>query len=94
MAEKVRENRLRAMAKRQGLLLQKSRRRDTLAFDYGKWYVIDPAASTLVLEFVTLDEVEEWLLQPRHEKQSSHARVIVLPPDPFRPGGPIVPPLP
>jgi hypothetical protein len=40
-AEKVRENRLRRMAERQGLELRKSRRRDARAKDYGRWYIVD-----------------------------------------------------
>lgn len=40
-AEKVRENRLRRMAERQGLELRKSRRRDPRAKDYGRWYIVD-----------------------------------------------------
>jgi hypothetical protein len=41
--EKVRENRLRRMADRQGLQLVKSRRRDPRAVDYGTYalYVVD-----------------------------------------------------
>ena len=40
-AEKVRENRLRRMAKRQRLALVKSRRRDPRAWDYGAYGLID-----------------------------------------------------
>jgi hypothetical protein len=40
-AEKVRQNRLRRMAERQGLELRKSRRRDPRAKDYGRWYIVD-----------------------------------------------------
>jgi hypothetical protein len=40
-AEKVRENRLRRMAERQGLELRKSRRRDPRAKNYGRWYIVD-----------------------------------------------------
>src|SRR3712207_211748 len=39
LEEKVRENRLRRMAQRQGLTLQKSRRRDPYALDYGKYWL-------------------------------------------------------
>ncbi len=38
-AEKVRENRLRRMAVRQGLALEKSRRRDPRARDYGMYWL-------------------------------------------------------
>jgi hypothetical protein len=40
--EKVRENRLRRMAERQGLRLVKSRRRDPFARDFGVYWVVDP----------------------------------------------------
>lgn len=58
---KIRENRLRATAKRQGLTLHRSLRRDTRALDYGKYWlfrdkiVVTPAAG------VTLDEIEQHL---------------------------------
>lgn len=39
--DKVRENRLRRMATRQGLRLEKSRRRDTRALDYGRYWLIE-----------------------------------------------------
>lgn len=41
-AEKVRENRLRRMADRQGFYLKKSARRDPLATDYGLYWVMNP----------------------------------------------------
>jgi hypothetical protein len=37
MSDKVFENRLRRMAQRQGLVLEKSRRRDKRATDYGRY---------------------------------------------------------
>lgn len=40
-ADKVRENRIRRMAQRQGLRLEKSRRRDHRAYDYGTYWLID-----------------------------------------------------
>lgn len=39
ISEKVRENRLRRMAERQGLRLVKSRRRDPRAIDYGEMWL-------------------------------------------------------
>ena len=39
--EKVRENRLRRAAARQGLRLEKSRRRDERALDYGRYWLVD-----------------------------------------------------
>ena len=38
---KVRENRLRRMASRQGLRLEKSRQRDPMALDYGKYSLVN-----------------------------------------------------
>ncbi|MBA3260918.1 MAG: hypothetical protein H0T69_00280 [Thermoleophilaceae bacterium] len=40
-AEKTRETRLRRMAKRQGLTLRKSPRRDPRAYDYGSYILVD-----------------------------------------------------
>ena len=67
--EKVRENRLRRMAERQGLRLVKSRRRDPRAIDYGLYTLVSDRTNTVVAgterttgrpEF-TLDDVEAWL---------------------------------
>ena len=55
---KVRENRIRRMADRQGYRLLKSRRRDPLATDFGTYRLKRGAVTTRTL---TLDEVEEWL---------------------------------
>ena len=46
--DKVRENRLRRMAERQGLQLVKSRRRDPRATDYGGYMIVDPFANVVV----------------------------------------------
>lgn len=62
--EKVRENRLRRMAERQGLELRKSRRRDPRALDFGGYWLIDARLGGVVLggEFgVDLDAVEAHL---------------------------------
>src|SRR4051794_26015988 len=47
-AEKVRENRLRRMADRQGLALRKSGRRDPRAIDYGMYMWVDEQTNGLV----------------------------------------------
>ena len=60
-AEKVRENRLRRMAARRGFRLEKSRRRDSYALDYGRWYVIQADRNFLVAECDSLDQVEAAL---------------------------------
>lgn len=61
------EHRLREVAKRQGLILQRSRRRDPQALDYGLWWLLDaqtrerrwPTGKKLGVE--TLEEVERFL---------------------------------
>ena len=58
--ERVRENRLRRAAQRQGLQLVKSRRRDPRAFDFGTYQLLD--GTTVVASGRGLDAVEEWLL--------------------------------
>lgn len=64
-AEKVRENRLRRMAQRQGLLLEKSRLRDTRAIGYGTYRLSDPAVGVPVAREsgygMSLDQVERVL---------------------------------
>ncbi len=59
---RVRENRLRRMARRQGYKLHKSRRRDPLATDYMTYRLSKGAAVTRPL---TLDELEKRLTSPR-----------------------------
>jgi hypothetical protein len=70
--EKVRENRARRAAARQGLALEKSRRRDPRALDYGVYWLVDISTDRLVegngpdRSCVDLDEVERLLeLGPR-----------------------------
>ena len=48
MAEKVRENRLRRAAERQGYRLSKSRRRDPRAIDYGGYMLVDVQTNGIV----------------------------------------------
>ncbi len=69
MDEKVRENRIRRMLKRQGFELRKSRRRDPLAYDFGGYLVVDLRnrivfGSDPMPFSATLDEVEEWANLP------------------------------
>jgi hypothetical protein len=67
---KVRENRLRRMAERQALRLVKSRRRDPLAVDYGKYRIetadgVEPARFASPMGWgLTLDEAERRLATP------------------------------
>ena len=65
--EKVRENRLRRMAERQGYGLMKSRRRDPQAYDFGTYRLIDPFNNTVVLADSRgygkdLDDIEAFLV--------------------------------
>jgi hypothetical protein len=66
-SDKSREIRLRRMAKRQGLELKKSRRRDPKAVDYGGYMIIDQRTGKPVLGYdhfefqASLEEVEEYL---------------------------------
>jgi hypothetical protein len=60
--EKVRENRLRRMAERQGLALLKSRRRDPRAIDYDCWAIVDSESRvTRGRPILSLGEVEAAL---------------------------------
>jgi len=65
--EKVRENKLRRMADRQGLQLIKSRRRDPRAIDYGGYMLIEARTNAIVLGgtpsayCATIDDVEKFL---------------------------------
>ncbi len=61
-AEKVREDRLRRAARRQGLWLSKSRTRDPRALGYNRWRLTDPNKTEQPIEHrLTIDEVERRL---------------------------------
>jgi len=66
-ALKVYENRLRRMARRQGLSLAKSRRRDTRAVDWGTYGLLDANSGTVACGDtstgygMSLDEIEAAL---------------------------------
>jgi len=71
-ALRTREARLRRAAQRQRAELVKSRRRDPHAWDFGLYWLIDPAAGEVIgaagspgmvgdYPGLSLDEVEEWL---------------------------------
>jgi hypothetical protein len=80
MAEdKVRENRLRRMAERQGYRLMKSPRRDPYARDYNKYALVNPALPVNHPRFAlqgakpfmfsaTLDDVEVYLTSDRRDE--------------------------
>jgi hypothetical protein len=59
---KVRENRLRRAAYRQGLMLSRNPRRDPHALDYGLYTV--RRADEPVFTTADLDELEDWLMHP------------------------------
>jgi hypothetical protein len=60
---KVRENRLRRIASRQGLRLEKSRRRDPMALDASKYRLVSgpPGHIYVFIGQGDLDQVEDWL---------------------------------
>ena len=66
-AYRIRENKVRRAAERQGLLLRKSRRRDPRATDYGTYMLVDQQTNAIVAYGLqsgyglSLDEVEEQL---------------------------------
>ena len=69
-SEKVRENRLRRMAERQGLVLKKSRRRDHRALDFGLYALVPHHLNMIGTGAesgrfdLTLDDVEARLTEP------------------------------
>ena len=60
---KVRENRIRRIASRQGLRLEKSRQRNPMALDYGKYRLVNgpPGHIYVFIGQGDLDQIEEWL---------------------------------
>jgi len=76
--EKVRENRARRAAERQGLVLKASRRRDPRALDFGCYALTDLWSGAIVagvggtgrFEF-SLDDVEEYLNGDRREENEN-----------------------
>lgn len=74
MTDKVRENRLRRMAARQGLVLTKSRRRDSRALDYGGYALTDAQTKGVMtgqlygtIFHLSLDDVEDYLTTDHKE---------------------------
>jgi hypothetical protein len=64
---KIRDNRARRMAARQGYRLMKSRRRDPRSISYGEYQIVDPDRKAIVAGeldspwSLSLEEVEAWL---------------------------------
>lgn len=62
MNTKTREIRLRRTAERRGYHVSKSRRRDPLALDYGRWTVTDQHGQVVSGPHgFTLDELDQYL---------------------------------
>jgi hypothetical protein len=67
--DKVRENRLRRLAQRHRLSLQKAKSRDPHTWDYGTYQLVDPRATSIVFANLavgngyglSLDDVEDYL---------------------------------
>lgn len=58
---KVRENRLRRIAARRGLILRKTRRRDPGAMDYGMYCLVTVQGDTEICGLARLERIEEFL---------------------------------
>jgi hypothetical protein len=74
--EKVRENRLRRMAEREGYRLAKSRRRDPFAIDYGTYSLIDVRLNARIYHCsdVDLDKIERFF-SPSVRQERKTARL-------------------
>ena len=68
--DKIRENRLRRAASRQGLALSRSRRRDPHAIDFGGYMLVDAMRNTVAFGghphafSADLDDIEGFLKSP------------------------------
>ena len=70
--DRVRENRLRRAARRQGYVLHRSRTRDPRALDYGSYWLVDTAGARGVVlgripgdwhsDAADLDDIERYLM--------------------------------
>lgn len=78
--DKVREDRLRRIAARQGYRLVKNPRRDMRAIDYGSYMLVDPYTNAMVADFgwdhagfpdgkTHLDDVETFLTSAKTGEQ-------------------------
>ena len=63
--QRVRENRLRRLAHRQGLMARKVQRRDIRALDYGRWSLAWHDTGEVITDAtgLTADELERYLLR-------------------------------
>jgi len=79
--DKVRENRLRRMAERQGLALQKCRRRDPRALGFGTYRLVDPLRNRVVASIQSmgdygydLADVEQFLTEREGPREPTTTR--------------------
>ena len=70
-AQKVRENRLRSAAARQGLKLSRCRTRDPRALDYGTYRLTGAAGELVLKAAVGEDYSDEW--DPKQRRLSGRA---------------------
>jgi hypothetical protein len=73
MSDTNRENRLRRAARKQGLMVEKSRKRNPNAYQYGTYMLIDGATNTVVATSdhetgfgLSLDDIEAELQGKSH----------------------------
>ncbi len=91
-AAKVRENRVRRAAERQGIVIHKSARRDPYATDYNKYAMtssvtgqtigqatISLPSATVVSNTLTIDQVEHYLTEGRDIWQIAEAQAAPKP---------------
>lgn len=73
---KVRENRIRRIAERRGYLIQKSRRRDPYAHDFGGYMIVEPVRNMVIAGgtpnaySLTLEDVEEFFAPPKGKQKA------------------------
>lgn len=73
---KIKENRLRRMADRQGLALIKSKRRDPRSLDWQRFMIVDKFSNRIVAgelnspQSLSIDEVEQFLLSPKPREET------------------------
>jgi hypothetical protein len=90
---KVRENRLRRAADRQGLRLEKSRQRDPRATLYGTYHLVDEGTNALAVwgsqggYGLSLDEIEDALNTPREPVTMELSRPVEVGPGVYKPLG-------
>jgi hypothetical protein len=80
LGDKVRENRLRRIAERRGYAVQKSRRRDPDAIDYGGYMLIDARTNVVVLGgggfsySASLDDIEVFFSRPSQKTKRARPK--------------------